>query len=92
MKKLTVIAVALLSFNALAADKVLIKTKKPPHIVVAKDGSAMSQFSVLSTDFSERGLLLAGYWTSTLSNSICMPGLRSGIQSKADEIPEDQPV
>ena len=59
MKKLTVIAVALLSFNALAADKVLIKTKKPPHIVVAKNGSAMSQFSVLSSDFSERGLLLA---------------------------------
>ncbi len=59
MKKFIVIAVALSSLYASAADKSLTKTAKPPHIVVAKNGSAMSQFFVSSSDFSERGLLQA---------------------------------
>lgn len=59
MKKLLFIAFALFSLNAVAADKSMTKTAKPPRIVVAKDGSAMSQFFVSSSDFSRRGQLLA---------------------------------
>lgn len=59
MKRFTAVIVALLSFNVFAADEHFIKTAKPPHIVVAKDGSAMSQFFVSSSDFSKRGQLLA---------------------------------
>jgi hypothetical protein len=59
MRKFTVFAVALLSLNAFAADKSLTKSAKPPHIVVAKNGGAMSQFNVMSYDFSGRGMLLA---------------------------------
>lgn len=57
MKKIIAIAFALASADSFAADRTITKSAKPYHIVVAKDGSALAQFTLLTSDFRERGLL-----------------------------------
>lgn len=59
MKKIIAIAIAVASVNVFAADRSLTKSVKPSRIVVAKDGVALAQFSVMSSDLRGRGLLLA---------------------------------
>ncbi|RRV09492.1 hypothetical protein EGJ27_06930 [Pseudomonas sp. v388] len=59
MKIIIAIALVLVSVSGFAVEKSLTKSLKPGRIIVAKDGSAMAQFSVLSRDFSAPGLLVA---------------------------------
>lgn len=57
MKKIIAVVFAITSLNAFAADRTITKSVKPSRIVVAKEGGALAQFTLLSTDFRERGLL-----------------------------------
>lgn len=59
MKNVIAIALALMSVNSFAASGFIERSIKPPRIVVAKDGSAMAQFNVYSSDFRDRQLFLA---------------------------------
>ncbi|HEX8595415.1 MAG TPA: hypothetical protein VF682_19400 [Pseudomonas sp.] len=52
MKKTLAITVALLSANSFAADNIISKSAVPTRIVVAKAGTGLGQFPLMSFDFS----------------------------------------
>ena len=51
MKKTLAITIALLSANSFAADNIITKSAAPTRIVVAKAGTGLGQFPLMSFDF-----------------------------------------